>query len=349
MTAVVNGRFLAEPQSGVQRAAAGFARALTEHAALVLAAPTGHEPPWWHGEVRRAPLPPGRPGRLLWEQVALPALARGRPVVSLANTAPLLARDAVLVYDVAFLAHPEWFRPSFRRTYGAVTVRAARGAGTLVTTSAFSADEIADRLGVDRRRIEVVAPGVDERFRPPTADAVEAVRRRLDLPARFVVVVGSLDPRKNLERAAAAAAAADVPVLGVGARPEAFRGAAPPHRLRWLGRLDDAELVAVYGAATLLAYPSRYEGFGLPPLEAMACGTPVVAADIPALRANLAGAALLAPPEDAAAWADAVGRLAADRSLAAELAAAGIERAARFTWAAAGRDLAAALAAAGVT
>ncbi|HZT66382.1 MAG TPA: glycosyltransferase family 1 protein [Acidimicrobiales bacterium] len=311
----------------------------------LLVCPSGHGPPAWSGPVRQAPIPPGRPGRLLWEQLAVPALAAGRPVISLANTAPLTACDIVCTYDAAFLAHPEWFRPSFRHSYGRVTAAAARRAASVVVPSRFTADELHRLLAVPPHRVNVVPPGIDSMFVPPTETLKVRVRTVYELPERFVLFVGSRDPRKGLEIAARAAASAGLMLVVAGASVAAFsgrsqvRGGAPG--VVYLDRVPDSDLVALYGAALALLYPSRYEGFGLPPLEAMACGTPVVASDIPAVRETSAGAAVLCPPDDPVAWETAVGAVTSDAALRSDLVEAGAERAARSSWAEAGEGLAA--------
>ena len=342
----MNGRFLSEPFSGVQRTSTGYLRWLAANGAgPLLVCPAGARPAWWPGAVRESPLPPGRPGRLLWEQMALPLLAGRRRLLSLANTAPLAARDVVMVHDLAFLAHPEWFRPSFRRSYGAVTVGAARGARRVLVPSAFSAGEVRARLGVPAQRITVLAPGVDDLFGVPTGDQVAAVRARHGLPARFLLAVASLDPRKGLATAARAAASAGVDLVVAGARPASFSAVDLPGAVVRLGRVGDADLPGLYGAASALLYPSRYEGFGLPPLEAMACGTPVIASDLPVLRETLSGAAVLVDPDDSDGWVAAVRRVLWEHSAADELRAVGRERAARYTWARAGAALGEVLAA----
>lgn len=336
---VINGRFLSEPASGVQRVAAGFVRCLSKDS-HILACPRGTRPAWWTGQARQAPLPPGRPGRLLWEQLALPALAGGRPVLSLANTAPLVRAHLVLVQDLAFLAHPEWFRPSFRRSYGAVTAQAASRSRRVLVPSAFTAGELMARLGIPAARISVVTPGIDDRFVPPSEADVGRVRAAHRLEGPFLLAVGTLDPRKGLDTAARAAQMAGLPLVVAGASAASFTGATVPSGVRWLGRVPDGDLPGLYGSAAALLYPSRYEGFGLPPLEAMACGALVVAADIPPLRETLSGASVLVAPDEPEKWAEAVRSVTSDAShRAGEMRAASRKRAAAYTWASAGLGL----------
>jgi glycosyltransferase involved in cell wall biosynthesis len=318
--------------------ASGFLRALSIDPALVLASPSGHVPVWWSGPVRRAPVPPGRPGRPLWEQLVLPILAGRRRVLSLANTAPLTARHAVLVHDLAFLAHPEWYRPSFRLAYGAATVRAALSSPRVLVPSSFTAGELVSRLGVEPARITVVRPGIDDGFTPPADGEIERVRSVYRLPPVFLVAVGSIDPRKGLDVAARVAARVGLDLVVIGAPARSFEGGAVPPGTRHLGRVPDGDLPGIYAAARALLYPSRYEGFGLPPLEAMACGTPVVASDIPALRETLTAGAALVPPDAEDAWVEAATAVVGGGA-AAELREAGLARAAELRWPRAGIEL----------
>lgn len=338
----VNGRFLSEPFSGVQRVAQGFLRTLAG-SECHLACPSGTRPPWWSGPVTELPLLPGRPGRMLWEQLQLPLRTRG-PVLSLANTGPLLRPDAVYIHDVAFRVHPEWFRASFRRTYGWVTARVAAASRRVLVNSRFTADELVRILGVDTARITVIRPGVDERFRRPPDEEIEQLRGKRHLPDRFFLMVGSIDPRKGIDMAERAALSTSVPLVVAGAAPSNFADVPLPAHVIWLGPVSELELPALYASATALVYPSRYEGFGLPPIEAMACGTPVIASDIPPLRETVGDAALLVPADEADAWVEAARRVTASSALRRELTESGLSRARAFSWEGAGRLLAEVLA-----
>jgi len=304
---LVNGRFLrtAAP-TGLHRAGRALLDGLVAAGTrLEVVAPRGVCDPrvTW-----TLPGPPGRPGDHAWEQVVLPAVAGRRPVVSLANTAPLAARRAaVLVQDLAPLASPGWFTGPMQLYVRAVLI-AARRADVVVAPSAFVADELV-RHGVARTRIHVVANAVDGRFTPAPAAAVAAVRTRFGLERDYLVHIGWPNPRKDATTAVLAhlRAAASRPhdLVLVGATHRTFgcvpRPAGPS--LRVLGHVTDEELVPLLTGARALVYPSLYEGFGLPPLEAAACGTAAIASDIPVLRATAAGAAVYAPPGDVDAWA----------------------------------------------
>jgi glycosyltransferase involved in cell wall biosynthesis len=240
----------------------------------------------------------------------LPAAARGRRIWSLTNTAPLLAPGVVVVHDIAASVGPQWFAGSMR-AYAATVLRGARRADRVITVSDAVRSELIER-GVPAGRVVVVSPSVDDRFAPAAPDVVAATRARLELPLPYAIVVGWADPRKDVHTAVAAhrQVVADLPheLVLVGLPHPTFAPveveSAPT--IRRLGRVPDGDLVALLTGAEVLLYPSRYEGFGLPPLEALACGTPAVASDIPALRESTAGLVRLEPVGDVAQWAAAL-------------------------------------------
>jgi glycosyltransferase involved in cell wall biosynthesis len=231
-----------------------------------------------------------------------------------------------VIHDAAPLREPGWYSDAYVRWQRFVLPRIARRARLVVTVSAFSRDELRDLLGVEAA---VVPGGVGERF-TPTADA-EAARAALGLDRPYVLTVASRTARKNLgalEESARRLRGAGMELVAAGGDRPQFRAEAGASAVRALGHVPDEHLPGLYAGALCFVLPSVYEGFGLPCLEAMACGTPVVAADAGALPETCGGAALLADPHDPAAIADAVDRAAGDELLAA----AGIVRAAGFTW-----------------
>ena len=265
-----------------------------------------------------------------WEQGWLPAAARGsRLILSPANIAPVASRrNVVLIHDVAPLREPGWYGSFYSAYHGAMLRALARRARLVLTVSEFSRNEIVELLPVTPERVRVVPPGVDERL-SPDADP-EPVRARLGLERPYVLAVGSDVTRKNLaalEPAAAALAAEGIELVAAGSGRTYMRGQ-EVGGLRRIGYVDERELPGLYAGALALAMPSLYEGFGLPCLEAMASGVPVVAADRAALPETCGGAARLVDPGDgdgfAAALLDAAAGERPDR--------AGLERAAAFTW-----------------
>lgn len=309
MTVVVNGRFLRDRPTGLHRTArALLAASRRQGLDAHVVAPRGTEDPLVDATLRA---PPGRAGSHVWEQVLLPANARGRTILSLTNTAPLLAsRSVVMVHDLAPLVGPQWFRRSMA-LYGRLVLAAARSADRVCTVSTTVADELADR-GVDAERLHVVRPAVDPVFRPAPARDQAEIRDRLGLVGPFLLVVGWADPRKDLATAVAAhrrlRASVDHRLVLVGHTHPVFAPVTVPDDASIVaaGYVAERELVALYTAASALVYPSRYEGFGLPPLEAWACGTPAVVADVPVLRETTRGQATLVPPGDLGAWATAL-------------------------------------------
>jgi glycosyltransferase involved in cell wall biosynthesis len=206
----------------------------------------------------------------------------------------------------------------------------ARRALHLVTVSQFSRQELIDLLGADPARISVIPGGVDERFRP----GAEPARRARP----YVLTVASRTARKNLaalEVTAQRLAREGVDLVAVGGDRPQFAGEGGDFGLVWLGHVDDAELPGLYAGAEAFVLPSRYEGFGLTVLEAMAAGTPVVASDVTALPELVGDAGILVDPGDPEAIAAAVERARGD----ADLARRGAERARGFTWASSAEQL----------
>jgi glycosyltransferase involved in cell wall biosynthesis len=215
---------------------------------------------------------------------------------------------------------PQWFAGSMR-WYAAAVLAGARRAQRVITVSESVRRELVDR-GVEPDRVVVVPPALDDVLGPASEAAVAEVRARLGLEQPYALMVGWADPRKDLATAVAAhqAVVADAPhdLVLAGAAHPSFAPVRVPESatIRRVGYVDDPDLVALLTGAAVLLYPSRYEGFGLPPLEALACGTPAVAGDIPALRESTAGLVRLVSPGDVAGWTEALrdalaGRLSA--------------------------------------
>ena len=256
-----------------------------------------------------------------WYLGALPVAARKDDVLHLpAHRGPLLSAVplVVTIHDLAVLRHPETFN-RWTRGYSRVLLgRLARAASRVIAVSEFTAREAIELLGVDEERVRVVAHGVDTPFvlHGPAAGG------------EYALAVGTLEPRKNLPRVVLAAERAGIELRVVGAR---GWGGIDIEAARFV---SDDELARLYRGAACLVYPSLYEGFGLPVLEAMACGTPVVTSAVSAAAELADGAAVLVDPLDVEGIAAGI-REAIDRR--EELRTAGVERARRFSWEAAAK------------
>jgi glycosyltransferase involved in cell wall biosynthesis len=252
--------------------------------------------------------------------------ARARALLCPANLAPLaFPRNVIVIHDAAALRHPEWYSPAYAAWQRRILPALARRALHVVTVSEFSRGELADLLGLAPERVSVIAGGVDPAF-TPQADA-QAARAALHLTRPYVLCVASQTARKNLKALVPLAREVEVVVAG-GHRPQ-FAREDGLDALRHLGAVPDALLPALYTGAEAFVLPSLYEGFGLPLLEAMACGTPVVCSDTTALPETAGGAARLAAPGEVA---EAARDLLGDEGEKERLREAGRARAASFTW-----------------
>ena len=276
-----------------------------------------------------------------WEQTLLPLrAARAAAVLCPANLAPVAhPRTVVVIHDAAPLREPAWYSRTYATLQRRLLPAIARRARRVIAPSEFSRRELCDLLGLAPERVSVVPGGVDPAFSPDADPA--PVRAALGLARPYVLCVASHTARKNLAALVPAARAlradgVDVVVAG-GHRPQ-FAAEAELQALRLLGHVPDALLPGLYAGAAAFVLPSLYEGFGLPVLEAMAAGTPVVAADTGALPETCGGAARLTPP-DGEAVCEALRELLADDAERVRLRAAGLMRAAPLTWDATARGV----------
>jgi len=252
--------------------------------------------------------------------------------------------SVITVHDLAIYRNPRWFPARQPLSTRIVVPRSVLGADVVIAVSESTARDVQEFFNLDRGRIQVVPHGVSPRLRPMGTDERAEARVRLGLPERFILFVGTIEPRKNLDTLLDAWVLMrdrpDLVVVGSwGWRFEAVREkmARLGPRLHHHESVEPEALPAYYNLARVLAHPAWYEGFGLPPLEAMACGTPVVVSDSSSLPEVVQDAGLVVPAGDPEAWRKALERVLDDSDLAADLRHRGILRAAQFSWERAGR------------
>lgn len=356
---LVNGKYLAQPLTGVQRAAGELLGALDASLArrpadwqVQVAVPRGVAVPPWRC-LQGLPLGPRGLPLHLWEQglLAWQARASAALLLNLSGSAPWLAagRSVALLHDAAVFDHPEAYRPAFVAWYRALFRRQARRARALLTPSAFSRERLVAHLGEPGARLIPLQLGADhlDALTPDTGWQAR-LGRAPGAPWPYLLAVASRNPTKNLPRLVQAFARVAVQrpqlrlLLVGGERGAVFEAEnlAPHPRVQATGRVSDAELKSLYAEAEALACPSLVEGFGLPPLEALRAGCPVLAAHAGSLPEVLG--------EAAACWVDplsvddiaaGMSRVLDDAALRQRLREQGLARAAALRWQDAGERL----------
>jgi glycosyltransferase involved in cell wall biosynthesis len=324
MRVQVNGRYLVQRLTGQQRYAQEIVSRLANR--LDIIAPPEHSR--------------GMRGHL-WEQLALPRRMRSDLLWSPSTTGPLaIKQQVVTIHDCAFFDQAHCFSRTFAAWYQFLVPRLARAARRIIAVSEYSKRRIVELCRVPAEKITVIYSGVGQQFRPHSAAEIAAARAALRLPERYVLCVGSLEPRKNLARLLAAWQRVQPRLDGlslvlVGAKSHVFRDAGlakPPNGVHLAGYLDDNALPAVYAGAQMFVYASIYEGFGLPVIEAMASGVPVITSQVTALPEVAGNAAMYVEPENIDSIETSIEQLANDHDLRADLSQKGIARAAQFDW-----------------
>ena len=325
---LVNARILTQPITGVQRYLLELLRR-------------------WEGEYRE--VSPsfkfnGVKGHF-WEQVMLPLHANSSLLFSPSNTGPVAIKDQVVtLHDVVPFDHPEWLNKRFAAWYKLITPMLLHNVRHVITISEFSKQRILNNIDIPEEKITVIHNGVDERFRPHSPEEIDILFKTLKLPSKkFVLSLGSLEPRKNLARLLKAwnlvyRKLPDDVWLVVTGKPGSnlvFKNVDIPTnlpRVHFTGHVEDKLLPLLYAAANSFAYLSVYEGFGLPPLEAMASGTPVLTGDRTALREVVGDSGLMVDPFDVDAIAEGLTKVVNDNTLSTELIRRGLIRSKHFDW-----------------
>ena len=299
-------------------------------------------------------LPTKRPPvRIVWEQALLPWVARSEGLDllhSMAFVGPVASNCPFVttVHDLSFLYYPDRFRSLRRRYLQAFARISVRRARRVIAVSESTKQDLVSIYDISPEKIDVVHNGVDASFRPLPADQVAAFRQQKGLPDRFLLFVGTLEPRKNVVRLIEAYARLPKgrpPLVLVGGkgwfydeifcRVEALELTDEVH---FSGFVPAEELPLWYNAADLFVYPSIYEGFGLPALEAMACGTAVITSTASSLPEVVGKAGKLVDPTDTEALATAMEQVLGDREMQEQMQAAGLVQAAGFSWEKAARQ-----------
>lgn len=254
-------------------------------------------------------------------------------------------RTVITVHDLAFLLYPQFLTRESARYYGQID-QAVRQADHIIADSESTRRDILRMLGTPPDKVSVVYLAANPLYRPiPLAQARQRVAEKFGLSGDFILSVGTIEPRKNLPTLLRAyrqlldAYKLDVGLALAGGEgwlyaeiPSLVRRLRLTGRARFLGRVPDEDLLHLYNAAGMVAHPALYEGFGLPPLEAMACGTPVVVSNASSLPEVVGGAGLLIEPEGVDAWAAALWRVFCDDDLRDELSQKALARSRRFSW-----------------
>lgn len=331
----VNARFLTQELTGVQRFAFELSKQLAQKKELdlVFVAPRNILHAELADELNVQII--GKASGHIWEQLELPRFlskCNNPLLLCLANTAPLHYKNKVVtVHDLAFLHNPLWFSYKFRLFYNWLIPRIVHNAKHVITVSEFSKSEISQRLTVPPDKISVIYNAADSRFAILNKQPEQTEKQ-------YILSVGSIDPRKNLKIVFEAhhhLHDLSIPLKVAGGSSKIFNDLDITENLQnvqFLGRVSDDELIQLYKEATVFVYPSLYEGFGLPPVEAMKSGVPVVTSDIPVLREVCQDAALYVDPMDSVAVSQAVRSLLTDEHLYNKMIVAGHKVSATYKW-----------------
>lgn len=326
MGVAVNGRFRTRQVTGVER----YAQEVTcriQPAVRLITPGKAYSGPWGH----------------LWEQFTLPHLVQpGETLWSPANSGPLRCRNQVLsVHDLSVFDHPEWFKPAYALWHRNLLPRLVKSVRKVITMSNFTRDRLIRYFDLPPEKVYCIAEGVDlAHFHPQPAEEIGRVRQKFGLDSDYLLMVATLEPRKNFDRLLKAWNQVNDPktpkqLVIAGAKYRVFKDIKIEKErteVLWLGYVPENDLPALFSGAQAYILPSLYEGFGLSALEAMACGTPVAAANSGALPEVMGDSAILFNPCSVDSICAALERVLYDIPLRESLLIEGFKRAEQCTW-----------------
>lgn len=340
MNVVVNARFLTQPITGTQRFAIELCRELKKiRPDIVLMAPDNIMHPAIAEELDVQVVGRIKKG-IIWEQLELPLILRrnGSPLlVNLCNLAPILYKNNIVsILDLSFHIHPEWFSTQFSTLYNFFIPKAAAKARHIVTISESSKSDIVKHFGIKPSAIDIIYPSVSKEFEnPPVGASTKSY-------GNYILAVSSIDPRKNfigLIKAFKACNLEDTKLLIVGTEHKVFANndirseVAGDKRIVFTGYVTDDELVILYRDALVFAYPSFFEGFGIPPLEAMACGCPTLVSNTTSLPEVCGNASVYVNPYNIDSIRNGLMSILSNTGLRSSLVEKGYKQIKKFSWA----------------
>ena len=323
---IVNTRFLYQKITGVQRYARNILAHFPEYQSIT--------PPNWASK--------GIKGHI-WEQSYLPLKIKKNDLLwSPTNTGPLYLKQQVIsLHDLSWLEHPEWFKKSFALQYKFIVSHLVRNCQHILTISKYTKEKIIEHYNIDESKISVVYCGMDIIDEKKVIHDHSQKVVSLDTNKPFLLFVGSIEPRKNIKRLLQAwkiskqSIRENYNLVIVGSEGKVFKAQNidfNESNIKILGYVSDSELSYLYKKASALIYPSLYEGFGLPPLEAMKNGLPVISSNVTALPEAVGDAALMCNPYSIDDIADKINLLLENETLQKEFTKKGYEQIKKFSW-----------------
>lgn len=335
---VINGRFLTQKASGVHRYAFEICNELHNMGIDFYVVTPQNINPDYVFKFKTVACGTIQNGHL-WEQISLPRFLKqqGNPLlISFTGCGPLFYRNQIItIHDLSHEVHPEWFSKNYYRYYHFMLPRIARKSHAILTVSEFSKQEIVSLFNIDANKINVVNSNVPFRSKPSKEELLSYSKP--DSVEDYIIAVSNMDPRKNFSRLIQAFKQLknkSIKLYIIGMKQKAFNDVnlEESSNIYLPGFIDDEKLKEMYQNALLSVYPSLYEGFGLPPLESMTFGCPVIVSDIPALKEISEDAALYVDPTNINDITSKIEELLQNDTLRAELRNKGFEQIQKYSW-----------------